>query len=74
MGHCGGTEMAITVFELNALSKADVGKRLRESGNLVGKVRLNHAGSLVVAFEYRFRWGGKVRSIALFTLVGRTHY
>lgn len=59
--------MAITELELKALSETDVGKRLREAGNLVGKVRLNRAGSLVVAFEYRFRWGGKVRSIAVGT-------
>jgi len=59
--------MTITEFELKALSETDVGKRLSEPGNLVGKVRLNRAGSLVVAFEYRFRWGGESTAIAVGT-------
>ena len=56
-----------TELELKALTDADAGKRLREPGNLLGKVRTNRAGKIVVAFEYRYRSGGRVRSISVGT-------
>ncbi len=57
----------ITEYELKALRTADKGKRLREPGNLVGNVRVNRAGVVVVAFEYRYRSGARTRSISVGT-------
>ena len=57
----------ITEYELKALRAADKGKRLREPGNLVGNVRVNRAGVVVVAFEYRYRSGTRTRSISVGT-------
>ena len=57
----------MTEFELKALTAADKGKRLRELGNLVGNVRTNRAGIVVVAFEYRYRSGSRTRSISVGT-------
>jgi hypothetical protein len=48
----------LTQLELEALTEQDTGKTLREEGNLVGKVRLRK-GAVVVAFEYRYKSGGK---------------
>ncbi len=55
----------ITELELKALTAADKGKRLREPGNLVGNVRMNRTGVVVVAFEYRYRSGTRTRSISV---------
>jgi hypothetical protein len=53
----------LTQLEMEALTAQDTGKTLREEGNLVGKVRLRK-GTVVVAFEYRYKTGGKGRSVA----------
>lgn len=60
--------MAIyTERELRALTESNVGMRLREPGNLLGKVRTNRAGEVIVAFEYRYRSGNRQRSISVGT-------
>lgn len=55
--------MAITELELKALTDANIGTRIRDEGNLLGKVRHDRRGTLIVAFEYRYRVGKSFRSI-----------
>lgn len=55
----------ITELELKALTAADSGQRVREAGNLLGKVRQDRAGRVIVAFEYRYRSGERTRSISV---------
>lgn len=56
----------ITELQLKALSPSDVKTRLREKGNLLGKVRSSR-GRIIVAFEYRYRSTDRTRSIAVGT-------
>lgn len=55
--------MAITELQLKALTDTNIGERIRDEGNLLGKVRHDRSGKLVVAFDYRYRFGKSYRSI-----------
>jgi len=54
----------LTVKELEALREADHGKKLREDGGLLGTVRAG-AGGVSVYFDWRYRFEGKVKQIAV---------
>jgi len=55
----------LTELELKAKTKQDAGQRVSDGEGLVGNVRLNRAGKVVVGFEYRYRSPstGKLRAI-----------
>jgi len=54
----------LTVKELEALSTKDHGKKLREDGGLIGSVRSGASG-VSVYFDWRYRFDGKVKQIAV---------
>lgn len=56
----------ITVKQLEALRPGDAGKKLREDGGLIGVIRLRTEG-VSVKWDWRYRFGGKVRQIAVGT-------
>ena len=57
----------IKELELKALTATDVGTKLREPGNLLGKVRQDRSGRIIVSYEFRYRSGERVRSISVGT-------
>ena len=48
--------MKITVKQLEALRPSDAGKTIRETGGLVGKVRISKVGVVSVGFSFEFRF------------------
>ncbi len=54
----------LTVKELQALGLNDDGKKIREDGGLIGSVRIG-AGGASVYFDWRYRFDGKVKQIAV---------
>lgn len=56
----------LTVKELEALNSSDDGKKLREDGGLLGSVRIGTNGPSVY-FDWRYRFDGKVKQIAVGT-------
>jgi integrase len=50
--------MALTELKLKNLSSADAGRKLRDSENCTGKVRVGVDGSISVYFSYRYRFDG----------------
>jgi len=54
----------LTVKELEALGSKDHGTKLREDGGLIGSVRSGASG-VSVYFDWRYRFGGKVKQIAV---------
>jgi hypothetical protein len=54
----------LTVKEMEALREADHGKKLREDGGLLGTVRAG-TGGVSVYFDWRYRFEGKVKQIAV---------
>ncbi|MFH1495675.1 MAG: tyrosine-type recombinase/integrase [Pseudomonadota bacterium] len=54
----------LTTIELKALRAEDAGKKLREDGGLIGVVRAG-TGGVTVSFDWRYRFAGKVRQIAV---------
>jgi integrase len=54
----------LTVKELQALGLNDDGKRIREDGGLIGSVRIGAVGASVY-FDWRYRFDGKVKQIAV---------
>lgn len=56
----------LTVKELEALRPADAGAKLREDGGLIGTVRARAEG-VSVYFDWRYRFGGRVRQISVGT-------
>jgi hypothetical protein len=59
----GAVMTKITVKELEALTIADAGKKVRDDGGLVGVVRAR-ADGVSVKFDWRYRFGGKIRQMA----------
>jgi integrase len=53
--------MKITVKQLEALCPSDAGKTIRETGGLVGKVRVSKAGVVSVGFSFEFRFKSRKR-------------
>lgn len=53
----------LTVKQLEALADINDGQTLREDGGMVGKVKASRTG-VSVYFDWRYRFGGKVRQIA----------
>jgi integrase len=49
---------------LESLTAANCGGKVREDGNLVGKVRAKSDGKISVAFYYRYRFGEKQKELA----------
>jgi len=56
----------LTVKELEALTAREADKKLREDGGLIGTVRVG-AGVTSVYFDWRYRFDGKVKQIAVGT-------
>lgn len=54
----------LTVKELEALRATAAGTKLREDGGLIGSVRARSEG-VSVYFDWRYRFGGKVRQISV---------
>lgn len=54
----------LTVKELQALTAADSGKKIRDEGGLIGTVRIGTGGASVY-FDWRYRFEGKVKQIAV---------
>lgn len=57
----------LTVKELQALRLADAGQKLREDGGILGVVRAKASGEVSVKWDWRYRFDGKVRQLALGT-------
>ena len=53
--------MKITVKQLEALRPSDAGKTIRETGGLVGKVRISKVGVVSVGFSFEFRFKSRKR-------------
>lgn len=56
----------LTVKELEALTAREADKKLREDGGLIGTVRVGVGGTSVY-FDWRYRFDGKVKQIAVGT-------
>ncbi|WP_160172888.1 MULTISPECIES: hypothetical protein [Caballeronia] len=54
-----GTEtIQLSELQLTDLTVADDGRKLRDSKNCAGKVRIGLDGKISVSFRYRFRFEG----------------
>lgn len=55
----------ITVKELQAITRAEIGRRVSDDGSLWGRVRENRKtpSGVSVTFWYRFKWNGKTQDI-----------
>ena len=57
----GGFVAKLTVKQLEAVTPAQVGNKIRDEGGLVGAIRARGEG-VSIKFDWRYRFGGKVRS------------
>lgn len=64
--------MAITVKELEALTPANDGDRLRLGDSMLGVVRASKDGGISVNVTWRYRFGGRVREIPLGTWASKS--
>lgn len=63
----GNVNKAITTKALEALREANNGDRLSMGESLYGKVRASKDGSVSVYVDWRYRFNGKVRTLAIGT-------
>lgn len=55
--------MALTELELKALTPANKGERIAVGNSLIGTVRIDRQGRVIVFFELRYRFNGRQRAI-----------